>query len=674
MQDQEPKKILGGLIAAFSLIIIVGLVWFFSFSPASPIGAGWFLFSFAAGLSMIILPCTLPLAFVIVPLSMGKGVAKGLKIALAFSLGIAITLSLYGVLAAYFGEVAVGTLGAPLEVVKNWLYFIAGLFAYIFALGELGLVRFRMPTYSGAYPSFIQRQGDVFKALLLGLFLGNIGIGCPHPATPLILTRIAVSGDIFYGWLLFFVHAAGRVIPLILLAILGILGLNALSWLTSRREKIERATGWAMVFVAAFILVLGLFSHDWWVWSGTHSLLETITQEERFVGIISERFQSFVPHIHGFDELEGKTGLFGLPLWLGNWVLLALWIIPFFWYWLVKGGGLASPSQGGRLLFWFFVTLSLFLWLLFGYTIPHWFQEHKALGDVEALPVEIDIVPRTELGIGALVGFELKIQDRSGEPLNEVLEYSHERLIHVLIIHEDFKLFNHFHPEDFTVLTEDMFRTGVFPFALTFQKEGRYIVAVDFTHKGHEVAFTKTFDVGQRKPSALLKDFSKKGKFNGLDVVIEIDPANLVFNEKSHFKYSFSRGGVGAGIAPTPVADLEPYLGAPMHFAIVSADLSSFAHTHGTLSAEEEEHHGWRAVSEALAHEGEEEDSRKEKGEATKLPNKFGPDIFLNYTFPYPGIYTIFGEARHQGKVILTKFMVEVGADQDGAMPAPNEH
>ena len=78
------------------------------------------------------------------------------------------------------------------------------------------------------------------------------------------------------------------------------------------------------------------------------------------------------------------------------------------------------------------------------------------------------------------------------------------------------------------MLTQDMFRTGVFPFALTFQKEGRYIVAVDFTHKGHEVAFTKTFDVGQRKPSALLKDFSKKGKFNGLDVVIEIDPANLV--------------------------------------------------------------------------------------------------------------------------------------------------
>ena len=198
-QISEPKKFVGAVVVILSLVIILGLVWFFAFSSSSPIGAGWFLFSFAAGLSMIILPCTFPLAFVIVPLSMGKGVAKGFKIALSFSLGIALTLSLYGVLAAYLGEVALGTLGAPLEVVKNWLYFIAGLFAFVFALGELGLLKFRMPTYSGAYPMFIQRQGDAFKALLLGLFLGNIGIGCPHPATPLIFTRIAVSGDGFYG-------------------------------------------------------------------------------------------------------------------------------------------------------------------------------------------------------------------------------------------------------------------------------------------------------------------------------------------------------------------------------------------------------------------------------------------------------------------------------------------
>lgn len=318
-------------------LIVFGLVWFFFIGPATPVGLGWYLFSFAAGLTMIVLPCTLPLAFVIVPLSMGKGAAKGLGIAIAFGLGVAITLSLYGVIAAIVGEVAIGTIGTPLETVKNWLYFIAGVFAYIFALGEIGLVNFRMPSYSGAAPAFIQKQGDYLKALLLGLFLGNIGVGCPHPATPVILTRIAASGDAFYGWSLFFVHAIGRILPLILLALLAILGINALQWLVARKDKVERATGWGMVFVAGFILVLGLFTHEWWVFSGQHTLFEEITQEERVLGVIVQRFDlGPPPHTHGPEELVGKTGLLGLPLWLGNWVLVFLWMLPLWWYYFKK--------------------------------------------------------------------------------------------------------------------------------------------------------------------------------------------------------------------------------------------------------------------------------------------------------------------------------------------------
>ena len=315
-------------------LIVAGVLWFFLAGSAAPVGIGWYLFSFAAGLTMIVLPCTLPLAFVIVPLSMGKGVVKGLGMAIAFGSGVTIMLSAYGVFAAIAGEVAIGALGVSLETVKNWLYFIAGMFAYIFALGELGLLRFRMPTYTGAAPAFIQRRQDYLKAFFLGIFLGNIGIGCPHPATPVILTRIAVSGDIFYGWLLFFVHAIGRVLPLFLLAILGVLGVNALTWLVKRKDKIERATGWGMVFVAGFILVLGLFTHDWWVASGQHTVFEELTQEETITNLFAEQIGQGKAHAHGTQELEGKTGLFGLPLQLGNWVLVGLWIFPMWWYYV----------------------------------------------------------------------------------------------------------------------------------------------------------------------------------------------------------------------------------------------------------------------------------------------------------------------------------------------------
>ncbi len=315
------------------LIFISGIFWIFTESTASPIGLGWFLFSFAAGLSMIVLPCTLPLAFVIVPLSMGKGYVKGLAVALAFGLGVAITLSTYGIFAALLGKTFIAYAGGGGEIIKNIFYAIAGVFAMLFALSELKLIDFRIPSYMGAAPGFIQRRGDIAKALMLGLFLGNIGIGCPHPATPIILGQIGIVGDIFYGWLLFLTHAIGRIIPLLLLAILGILGINAIKGLVARKESIARITAWGMVFVGAFLFTLGFFSHDWWVSSGMHTLLEEITQEEKLLGILKGRWESAVVHTHGIPT---GTGFFGLPLWLGNWVFVLMMVLPLWGSWFLQ--------------------------------------------------------------------------------------------------------------------------------------------------------------------------------------------------------------------------------------------------------------------------------------------------------------------------------------------------
>ena len=144
------QRILVAVAVGLTAVIIFTLWWLFFIAPANPAGGlGWYLFAFATGLTMIVLPCTLPLAFVIVPLSMGKGLIRGVSIALSFGAGVALMLSIYGVLAALVGGAAIGQLGAPLEVVKNWVYFIAGIFALLFALGEIGLIKVRMPSYTG---------------------------------------------------------------------------------------------------------------------------------------------------------------------------------------------------------------------------------------------------------------------------------------------------------------------------------------------------------------------------------------------------------------------------------------------------------------------------------------------------------------------------------------------
>jgi len=106
-ESVSPKQKRSFLFFGIGLFVLFigGLAWLFLLSPQNPIGFGWFLFSFATGLSMIVLPCTLPLAFVIVPLAMGKAPGKGLVIALAFGIGVALTLSIHvSILSLFYPE------------------------------------------------------------------------------------------------------------------------------------------------------------------------------------------------------------------------------------------------------------------------------------------------------------------------------------------------------------------------------------------------------------------------------------------------------------------------------------------------------------------------------------------------------------------------------------------
>jgi suppressor of ftsI len=372
-----------GAVGLFSAIVF-GILYLFVLAPSIPDGnIGWFLFSFATGLTMIVMPCTLPLAFVIVPLSMGKGLIRGIAMALAFGLGIAVTLSMYGVAAALLGGVAIDALGADLDSIKNWVYTIAGTFALLFALSEIGLMNFHMPTYKGAAPAAIQKHGELIKAFMLGLFLGNVGVGCPHPATPLILIEIASSGDVLYGWLLFLTHAIGRILPLLLLAFMAILGVNGLNWLMARKDAVERTTGWAMVFVAGFILTLGLFSHDWWVNSGIHSGLETLTQEHRVNELMNDTLNTSVAHVHGFED---GTGLFGMPLHWGNWFLVTMWIFPMWWWYkkkkkAVEGGDDLCQEKVLKVKRNFLIVIALFIVVIFTYFLPQNFYLNSMNGD-----------------------------------------------------------------------------------------------------------------------------------------------------------------------------------------------------------------------------------------------------------------------------------------------------
>jgi len=264
MNNSNKGKIIFVSIAWVLLsITVIGL---FSLAT-SPAQAASLTLAYAAGLSMILLPCTLPALLVIVPLSMGKGYHRGFLIALFFSMGMAITLTAYGVAMAALGKILY------LDRVTLLMWLIAGLAAYLFGLSELGLISYKGPAYSGSLPRFMAGSpADYSKAFLMGILLGNAGIGCPNPAFYVLLTYIAGVGDLTTGGILGLVHGLGRATPLLAISILAIWGVNSIGWILKKKEALRQLVGWGLIGVAALMIPKPLFGHAWWEESIFHKL------------------------------------------------------------------------------------------------------------------------------------------------------------------------------------------------------------------------------------------------------------------------------------------------------------------------------------------------------------------------------------------------------------------
>lgn len=694
--EEDKKKILTDsqkrfriimVSAAFLLfsIILIGLFWL---SNTTKDQAGWLAFSYATGLSMIVLPCTLPLAFVIVPLAMGKDPKKGLLIAFSFALGVTITLSMYGALIAKLGQVV------GLDRAKDTMYLIAGIFAVIFGLGELGLVKMRVPTYSGAFPSFIQNRKDAFKGLLLGLLLGNVGLGCPNPAFYVLLSHIATVGSMTTGWFLTFIHAIGRVTPLMFLAILAALGVDALTVLMKRREALTRATAWGVVGVGAFIFCFGLLGHDWYVYSGIHSLLEIVTQEAAFMTSYADKFGG-IAHAHGVP-----TGTF-LPY--GSWLMVTLIAVPMIWVWRKekKNVDQANPEAVKAYKWYGRYTIAavMFLYLLFAITIPNWFiykvgpsQDHGSMNMTTsadhahdantpdnhdhaagimpaAAGAEVKMTSATKAvrgGTQATLSFEV-IETVTGKAKTD-LEISHGEAMHVVGVRQgDLEEFFHIHPKVVN---------GKFVVDQVFDQPGIYSIWPGIVYQGAHLA-PKMPDLTIGVPpvaTPLSPSYDRVSRISD----------NLVVTMKAPTKfYAGTLHNIGFGITDAGGFDvpLGKYLQENMHLNIISPNTTHYHHLHtnygmiGTDSAGAHQHSvapsilKWAIIPVAQAQTDGHTDHAHGTTGATGAPEdeivQFNEkDMRIRFAFPEPGKYKIFTEFMTQqnpNQVRLAEFWVDVG-------------
>ena len=166
---------------------------------------------FFGGLALNLTPCVFPL----IPITIGyfsqqtkerSGNAFGL--AFAYFLGIVLTYSVLGVLAALGGAIFGGALQNPIVVAVIVVVLLA-LAASMFGAWEIRPPAWAMQASGG--------RSGVFGALIMGLLMGIIAAPCIGPFVIGLLTYVGQKGDPVFGFFVFFALASGLGLPYLLL-------------------------------------------------------------------------------------------------------------------------------------------------------------------------------------------------------------------------------------------------------------------------------------------------------------------------------------------------------------------------------------------------------------------------------------------------------------------------
>jgi thiol:disulfide interchange protein DsbD len=202
---------------------------------------------FIGGLALNLTPCVYPL----IPITISyfgaqvhNNKMQQLLMALVYVLGMSVTYSVLGVVAALTGGVFGSALQNPIVVV------IIALIMFALALSMFGLYEIRIPQ-SIANFSGKNRQGYLGTALM-GLTVGFIAAPCIGPFVLALLVFVGQLGSAWMGFLLFFILSLGLGFPYIFLALFS-----------SSLSKLPRSGAWmegVKIIFGLLLIGLGLYT------------------------------------------------------------------------------------------------------------------------------------------------------------------------------------------------------------------------------------------------------------------------------------------------------------------------------------------------------------------------------------------------------------------------------
>jgi len=291
--------------------------------------AGWaiiwtLLGIFAGGIVLNLTPCVYPL----IPITVsyfggrsGKSTGKLIGHGVCYIVGLSITNSLLGVVAALTG----GLMGAMLQ--NPVVLLVVAAILVFFATSLFGFWEIRLP--SGFTQAASKSYAGYLGTLFIGLTLGVVAAPCIGPFILGLLTWVASMGDPYLGFLIFFTLSLGIGLPLFFLAIFS--GqIDKLPRSGEWMRWVRKFMGWVLIGMSVYFIQPILPKTAGIFFLGTVALSAGL-----HLGWLDRTKASF----RTFEWLKACAGVAGL--------VIATFLIG---SWLMKGPGVAWQPYSDELL------------------------------------------------------------------------------------------------------------------------------------------------------------------------------------------------------------------------------------------------------------------------------------------------------------------------------------